>query len=66
LASNSPYIGLFGTGSASLRAFKDLSKDMAAAQHRRDGWDRPRLWWHGHRPAGRDSAVVAYNVFKAW
>jgi len=51
-----------------VRAFKDLSKDMAAAKHRRDGWGiAEALVATAIGPAGRDSRGGGLQrVSRAW
>ena len=64
LASNSPYIGLFGTVLGIVRAFKDLSKDMAAASTGVMAGIAEALVATAIGLLVAIPAVVAYNVFK--
>jgi len=64
LASNSPYIGLFGTVLGIVRAFKDLSKDMASASTGVMAGIAEALVATAIGLLVAIPAVVAYNVFK--
>jgi biopolymer transport protein ExbB/TolQ len=64
LASNSPYIGLFGTVLGIVRAFKDLSKDIAAASTGVMAGIAEALVATAIGLLVAIPAVVAYNVFK--
>ena len=64
LASNSPYIGLFGTVLGIVRAFKDLSKDMASASTGVMAGIAEALVSTAIGLLVAIPAVVAYNVFK--
>ena len=52
LASNAPYIGLFGTVLGIVRSFRDLAANMAEASARGDGRHRRGADRHRGRPAG--------------
>jgi biopolymer transport protein ExbB/TolQ len=64
LASNSPYIGLFGTVLGIVRAFKDLSKDIASASSGVMAGIAEALVATAIGLLVAIPAVVAYNVFK--
>jgi biopolymer transport protein ExbB/TolQ len=64
LASNSPYIGLFGTVLGIVRAFKDLSKDIASASSGVMAGIAEALVATAVGLLVAIPAVVAYNVFK--
>ena len=64
LASNSPYIGLFGTVLGIVRAFKDLSKDIASASTGVMAGIAEALVATAIGLLVAIPAVVAYNVFK--
>ena len=64
LASNAPYIGLFGTVLGIVRAFKDLSKDMASASTGVMAGIAEALVATAIGLLVAIPAVVAYNVFK--
>jgi len=64
LASNSPYIGLFGTVLGIVRAFKDLSKDIASASAGVMAGIAEALVATAVGLLVAIPAVVAYNVFK--
>ena len=64
LASNSPYIGLFGTVLGIVRALKDLSKDMASASTGVMAGIAEALVATAIGLLVAIPAVVAYNVFK--
>ena len=64
LASNSPYIGLFGTVLGIVRAFKDLSKDIANASAGVMAGIAEALIATAIGLLVAIPAVVAYNVFK--
>jgi biopolymer transport protein ExbB/TolQ len=64
LASNSPYIGLFGTVLGIVRAFKDLSKDIANASTGVMAGIAEALVATAVGLLVAIPAVIAYNVFK--
>jgi biopolymer transport protein ExbB/TolQ len=64
LASNSPYIGLFGTVLGIVRAFKDLSKDIASASSGVMAGIAEALVATAVGLLVAIPAVIAYNVFK--
>lgn len=64
LASNAPYIGLFGTVLGIVRAFKDLSKDIANASTGVMAGIAEALVATAVGLLVAIPAVVAYNVFK--
>ena len=64
LASNSPYIGLFGTVLGIVRAFKDLSKDIASASSGVMAGIAEALVATAIGLLVAIPAVGAYNVFK--
>jgi biopolymer transport protein ExbB/TolQ len=64
LASNSSYIGLFGTVLGIVRAFKDLSKDIASASSGVMAGIAEALVATAIGLLVAIPAVVAYNVFK--
>ena len=64
LASNSPYIGLFGTVLGIVRAFKDLSKDLANASSGVMAGIAEALVATAVGLLVAIPAVIAYNVFK--
>lgn len=64
LASNSPYIGLFGTVLGIVRAFKDLSKDIANASTGVMAGIAEALVATAVGLLVAIPAVIAYNIFK--
>ena len=65
LASNSPYIGLFGTVLGIVRSFKEMSKDIANASSGVMAGIAEALVATAVGLLVAIPAVVAYNVFKA-
>lgn len=64
LASNSPYIGLFGTVLGIVRSFKEMSKDIASASSGVMAGIAEALVATAVGLLVAIPAVVAYNVFK--
>ena len=64
LASNAPYIGLFGTVLGIVRSFKEMSKDLANASSGVMGGIAEALVATAVGLLVAIPAVVAYNVFK--
>ena len=64
LASNSPYIGLFGTVLGIVRSFKEMSKDIASASSGVMAGIAEALVATAIGLLVAIPAVVAYNVFK--
>ena len=65
LASNAPYIGLFGTVLGIIRAFRDLSANMAEASDAVMAGIAEALLATAVGLLVAIPAVIAYNVFKA-
>jgi biopolymer transport protein ExbB/TolQ len=65
LASNAPYIGLFGTVLGIIRAFRDLSANMAEASDAVMAGIAEALLATAVGLLVAIPAVIAYNVFKS-